>query len=117
MIRLRALVSGLALTLALVAALALVALGGAHRFSKADDLAQAAALTYGAAALCGEVEKGSGAECPACHLAGAVILSEPSALTLDQEVRFVATITLPMEQQGVRTPFDPSHGLRGPPVA
>ena len=116
MIRLRALFSGLALMLALVAALGLVALGGAHRVSKADAAQEFVALTFGDAALCGENGKVAGADCPACHLASAVVLPEPSGLVLAAELRFVAAVILPRAQAAAVVPHDPARPSQGPPT-
>jgi hypothetical protein len=104
-------------------ALALVALGFAHRMPTPTDTALAAYLQLGGdiGDICGADLDGDGQvdhrECPACHIVSAAIVPEAGLSLRDADVILVATRVAPRENRAVRTVLDPARGLRAPPLA
>lgn len=111
--------SWLGLALVAVLTLALVATGLAHR------LPNPAMEAYAAAGgdlndLCGGTDGTSdmqGSDCPACHIAGAVILPSPAPAVRAADLVFVAEVVAPRESRALRHLDDPTRASRGPPLA
>ena len=112
------------LGLALVAALtvALAATGFGHRMPSDQQLAMDAYTLAGGklADLCGGTD-GSGTmahqECPACHIAGAMVMPETAAAVRAADLVFVAEIVAPRESRALRHLAYPARTSRAPPLA
>jgi hypothetical protein len=116
---LRRLFSTFGVALTLVAALSLVAAGGAHRMGRGDSAAEAIAAIYGSSAvICGDTEGPSqeGVDCPVCHLVGAAVLPEPVTGDRPMILVVVASTQVAQSQRAIDPPVDPSRSLRGPPL-
>lgn len=57
------------------------------------------------------------ADCPACHLPGAILPPETSRDLREADLAFVARIVAPRESRATRAVLDIAHGLRAPPLA
>lgn len=107
--------------LALVALLtvAFVATGLAHRVPTAEMEAWVVA-GGDPADLCGGKD-GSGdmlhGDCPACHIAGAMMLPDPAPSVRAADLVFVAEVVAPRESRALRHLDDPTRASRGPPLA
>lgn len=108
--------------LALALTIALVALGMGHRYG---DPAQSAALEAYALAggdladLCGGADGKAmaGGHCPVCHVAGTMLLPDPSMPVQAAGFgRFAEISVMPQTASHPRA-RDPANGLRAPPVA
>lgn len=112
------------ITMAMIAVLtvALVATGIAHRVPSTLDAAMEAYATAGGdlADLCGDAgdsDAGLHPDCPACHIAGAMLLPEPSPSAQAANLLFVAEVVAPRESRALRHVDDPARAPRAPPLA
>lgn len=102
--------------------LALVATGFAHRMPMASDAAVQAYVVAGGdlADLCGDAEGGDVGlhpDCPACHIAGAMLLPGVAPSLRAADLAFVAEVVAPRESRALRHVDDPARSPRAPPLA
>lgn len=111
--------TGVLLTLSLALALAMTGFG--HRLPVSQDTGLASYVLAGGdlADLCGTAKDGRTVSrgCDICHLAGSATLPPAEAGLRDADLRVVAVMVLPQMQRTTRSPRDPAHGLRAPPLA
>ncbi|MAO00669.1 MAG: hypothetical protein CMN16_16535 [Roseovarius sp.] len=106
-------------------AISLLAIGFAHRpIPNAAQIGQAGYLAeFGPTAvdLCAESgDEDSGlvmGDCPACHLAGSILLLEPFLSFIDIELRATAAILVPAHMHGLGRTTNPATPVRAPPLA
>lgn len=104
-----------------IVAVALVATGFAHRIPSADDLDRQAyvALVGDLGDLCADAD-GDGRldhpDCPACHIAGGLVLPGALAALRDADLPRMAVVFAPRESRAVRAVLDPARGMRAPPL-
>lgn len=107
------------MALALLAALALSAAGGAHRLVRPDLAALTFTQSFGAAAeICGAPANrhSAAADCPVCHLVGVALLPKATGLAQRLALDFTTAAPLPEPQRTADTPLNPAHRLRAPPL-
>ncbi|MEH7829947.1 hypothetical protein [Gemmobacter denitrificans] len=56
-------------------------------------------------------------DCPACHLAGSILLPQPVAHGADIELRSAAAILVPAQTRGLGRSTNPATPVRAPPLA
>jgi len=106
-------------------AISLLASGFAHRpilnAAQIDQAVYLAELGLTAADLCAEPGDADGGmdmgDCPACHLAASILLSEPVASSADIELRTAAAILVPAYTRGFGRTTNPATPVRAPPLA
>lgn len=109
--------------LAIALAVALGAIGFAHRgFAAGDSLLRDAFVLAGGdlSALCGEAHAGNEtapSDCPACHVAKAFDLPPQGPGPWRAEPRLLATDTHAAVSPARARVLDPTHPLRAPPFA
>ncbi|WP_106472571.1 hypothetical protein [Pukyongiella litopenaei] len=101
---------------------ALVATAYAHRIPNASDIAIEAYVLAGGdiANICGDPGSDNTVahpDCPACRIAGSVLLPDAPQSMTDIDFVFVATVVAPRERRAILTVLDPARGMRAPPLA
>ncbi|AGT11222.1 hypothetical protein [Paracoccus aminophilus] len=109
------------LCLALIAlvALALGAVGGAHRVPSLESLQLQAYSAQGLSVdLCGHGDDQAPAiqGCPVCTLVGQAVLPPQGESLIAHERRFYRVTYLPEAEQAAHRPRDPANLQRGPPL-
>ncbi|MDZ7907386.1 MAG: hypothetical protein U5N10_03560 [Gemmobacter sp.] len=106
-------------------AISLLMTGFAHRpvlnASQIDQAVYLAELGLTLADLCAEPGDGDEGmamgDCPACHLAGSILLPESVASLLDIELRTSAALIVPAEEHVFGRTTNPATPVRAPPLA
>jgi hypothetical protein len=106
----------------LLVALSLLLVGLAHRpmqnAASVEQTAYLAGLGLTAADLCGTLGEGGTRatyDCPACHIATAMLLPTPTDSLKIMELRVAAEILIPAQTRTLGHDRNPSAPLRAPP--
>ncbi|MFV0514037.1 MAG: hypothetical protein ACK5MY_10475 [Jhaorihella sp.] len=100
---------------------ALVATAFVHRIPSASDIAVEAYVLAGGDIfnICddpGSDDKPAHRDCPACRIAGSVLLPDAPQSMADIDFVFVATVVAPRERRAILTVLDPVRAMRAPPL-
>ena len=106
-------------------AISLLMTGFTHRpilnAAQIDQAMLLAELGLTSADLCGEAGDGDGGmdmgDCPACHLAGSLLLPEPVVSLIVIELRASAALIVPAEEHVFGRTTNPATPVRAPPLA
>ena len=104
-------------------AISLLMTGLAHRpvlnSAQVNEAAYLAELGLTLADLCAEPGEGEGGmamgDCPACHLAGSILLPEPAEDLAKIELRAAAAVLVPADARGFGRIANPAAPVRAPP--
>lgn len=106
-------------------AISLLLSGFAHRpvlaATQLDQAAYLAEMGLTLADLCAETGEGDGGmatgDCPACHLAGSLLVPQPLSILVDMELRTAAAILVPAHTRHYGRTTNPATPVRAPPLA